>query len=121
MRGLEEALIRTLGEYGLEAGRIPGLTGVWALPPPRAGGALPRVHHKLAAIGVAVQGGVTYHGFALNVAPDLSHFGYIVPCGIADRPVGSLELLLAPQPPPSMEAARTLAVRHLRSVFGYGD
>ena len=85
LRTLEEAVIRTLAEYGLDAGRIPGLTGVWldwaeGAPNPR----------KICALGVKCSRWVTLHGFALNVAPDLSYFGHIVPCGITDKAVTSL-------------------------------
>src|SRR5262249_7361720 len=71
VRDLEEVLIRTAGDYGIEAGRIDGLTGVWV------GG------DKLAAIGVRIARWVTSHGFALNVTTDLDAFRLIVPCGIA--------------------------------------
>ena len=80
LRDLEEVLIRAVGALGVVAGRVPGLTGVWT-----GGG-------KLAAIGVRVSSGwITSHGFALNVGIDLSGFEAIVPCGIADRSVTSLE------------------------------
>ena len=83
IRDLEEALIRMLATYGIDAGREEGLTGVWA------GG------EKVAAIGVRVSSGwITSHGFALNVSTDLSFFGSIVPCGIEDRQVTSMERLL---------------------------
>ena len=82
VRDLEEVLIRTAADYGIEAGRIEGLTGVWA------GG------EKLAAIGVRIARWVTSHGFALNVTTDLDAFRLIVPCGIADRGVTSLARLL---------------------------
>src|SRR5689334_18314921 len=82
VRDLEEVLIRTASDYGIVAGRIEGLTGVWV------GG------EKLAAIGVRIARWVTSHGFALNVATDLQQFNLIVPCGIADRGVTSLERLL---------------------------
>jgi len=78
LRQLEEVLIRTVGVYGLGGERIPGLTGVWV------------EGRKLGAIGIKVSRWITMHGFALNVCPDLSGFQRIVPCGIADRPVGSL-------------------------------
>ncbi|MBD3880151.1 lipoyl(octanoyl) transferase LipB [Phormidium tenue FACHB-886] len=78
LRQLEEVLIRVLALYGLEGERISGLTGVWV------------EGRKLAAIGIKVSRWITMHGFALNVCPDLSGFQEIVPCGIADRPVGSL-------------------------------
>jgi len=82
VRDLEEVLIRTAADYGIEAGRIEGLTGVWA------GG------EKLAAIGIRIARWVTSHGFALNVTTDLDAFRLIVPCGIADRGVTSLARLL---------------------------
>ena len=85
LRTLEEAVIRTLAEYGLNAGRIAGLTGVWL--DWEAGAASPR---KICALGVKCSRWVTLHGFALNVNPDLSYFGHIVPCGIADKAVTSL-------------------------------
>jgi len=82
VRDLEEVLIRSAADYGVEAGRVPGLTGVWV------------GREKLAAIGVRIARWVTSHGFALNVSTDLEHFNLIVPCGIADRGVTSLERLL---------------------------
>lgn len=78
LRQLEEVMLRVLQVYGLPGTRAPGLTGVWL------NGA------KVAAIGIKVSRWMTMHGFALNVCPDLSGFERIVPCGIADRPVGSL-------------------------------
>jgi len=78
LRQLEEVLIRTLAEYGLRGERISGLTGIWLRG------------YKVAAIGIKVSRWVTMHGFALNVCPDLTGFDRIVPCGIPDRPVGSL-------------------------------
>ena len=83
IRALEAALISTLDAFDLRAGRIDGLSGVWA------GDA------KVAAIGVKVSRGVTTHGFALNVSTDLAWFQHIVPCGIHDRDVTSMERLLA--------------------------
>ena len=78
LRQLEEVLIRVLVAYDLEGDRIPGLTGVWVQGT------------KVAAIGIKVSRWITMHGFALNVCPNLAGFQSIVPCGIADRPVGSL-------------------------------
>ncbi len=85
MRTLEESVIRTLSEYDVPAGRIAGLTGVWvdADAPQRA--------RKICALGVKTSRWVTMHGFALNVNTDLSYFGHIVPCGITDKAVTSLE------------------------------
>jgi lipoyl(octanoyl) transferase len=82
LRDLEAVLIRALAEFGIVAGRVDGLTGVWV------GDA------KVAAIGIRVSRWVTHHGFALNVDTDLSYFDLIVPCGIADRRVTSMEALL---------------------------
>ena len=84
LRTLEEAVIRTLATYGLTAGRIAGLTGVW-LDHERQ--QRPR---KICALGVRTSRWVTMHGFALNVNTDLSYFDHIVPCGIADKAVTSM-------------------------------
>lgn len=84
MRMLEEAIIRTCADYGVDAGRIQGLTGVWINP---AGGMKAR---KIAALGVKSSRWVTMHGFAFNVNTDLTFFDLIVPCGIRDREVTSL-------------------------------
>ena len=78
VRALEQVLIDTLAEFGLEAARVKGLTGVWV------GG------RKIAALGVHISRWVTSHGFALNVTTDLSYFQYIVPCGLT-LPVTSME------------------------------
>ena len=86
LRVLEEAVIRTLAEYKLVAGRIPGLTGVWL--DFEEGAVNPR---KICALGVKCSRWVTMHGFALNVNTDLSYFGHIVPCGISDKAVTSLQ------------------------------
>lgn len=82
LRQLEESLIRTLGEYGIQGTRDPDYTGVWVMD------------KKIAAIGVKVSRWVTMHGFAFNVTTDLSYFQGIVPCGIANKDVCSLESLL---------------------------
>jgi lipoyl(octanoyl) transferase len=82
IRDLEEVLIRTVGDLGVEATRVPGLTGVWV------------DREKVAAIGVRISRWVTSHGFALNVNADVEYFNLIVPCGIADQGVTSLGRLL---------------------------
>jgi len=82
VRDLEEILMRAARHFGVEAGRVRGLTGIWV-------GA-----EKLAAIGVRISRWITSHGFAFNVNTDLSHFNLIVPCGITDRGVTSLQKLL---------------------------
>ena len=82
VRDLEDVLIRAAADFGVEARRIIGLTGVWT------------GEEKLAAIGVRISRWVTSHGFALNVTTDLDYFNLIVPCGIAGRGVTSLEKVL---------------------------
>jgi lipoyl(octanoyl) transferase len=86
VRKVEEALIRTCGDLGVVTGRIPRLTGVWTEND---------VPGKIAAIGVHISRAVTSHGFALNVSTDLDYFKLIVPCGISDKPVTSLEKEMA--------------------------
>jgi lipoyl(octanoyl) transferase len=103
LRQLEEVVIRVLAVYGLEGVRIPGLTGVWV------NGC------KLAAIGIKVSRWITMHGFALNVCPDLSGFDRIVPCGIPDKPVGSLEQFI---PGITVNAVRQDVAIAFRDVFG---
>lgn len=105
MRGLEEALIRTVADFGIAAGRQAGLTGVW------------RGEEKLAALGVAVKNGVSFHGFALNVNTDLSYFQLIVPCGIADKRVASMSGVLGRDQ--TLDEVRPHAVSHFGDVFGY--
>jgi lipoyl(octanoyl) transferase len=85
VRRLEEVLIRTCAEFQVATERVAGRTGVWT----RAGGSI--AEKKIAAIGVHVSRGITSHGFAFNVTTDLSEFKWIVPCGIDDREVTSLE------------------------------
>jgi lipoyl(octanoyl) transferase len=84
VRRLEEALIDLMAGYGLATGRVPGRSGVWL---PRSAS---RPERKIAAIGVRVAAGVTMHGFAVNVDPDLDWYGRIIPCGIRDAGVTSL-------------------------------
>jgi lipoyl(octanoyl) transferase len=96
VRLMEEALILTCKDFGIPAQRICKRTGVWTL----AGGTIPE--KKLAAIGVHVSQAVTSHGFALNVSPDLRDFEWIVPCGITDRGVTSLELESPLEAPPTL-------------------
>jgi len=86
VRDLEAVLIQAVASFGITAGRVPGLTGIWVDAPDGQA--------KLAAIGVRISRWVTSHGFALNVNTDLSRFGLIVPCGITDRGVTSMERLL---------------------------
>jgi len=104
VRGLEEALIRTLAGYGVEADRKEGLTGVWVQ------------EEKVAAIGVRISRWVTSHGFALNITTNLKHSDTIVPCGIREYGVTSLERLVTT--PPSLEAAGGSFAGHFAEVFG---
>ncbi len=104
VRDLEEVLIRAVGELGVSGWREEGLTGVWT-----AGG-------KVAAIGVRVSSGwITSHGFALNVATDLSYFRAIVPCGIEDRPVTTLAEELGD--PPDWGRVREAVLSAFAEVF----
>lgn len=83
VRTLEEALIKACDEIGVTAARVDGRSGVWVCDS--------KGDRKIAAIGIRVASGVTMHGFALNICPDLAHFGRIVPCGINDATVTSIE------------------------------
>lgn len=104
VRDLEEVLIRTAADFGVEASRVEGLTGIWA------------GREKVGAIGVRIARWITSHGFALNVGTDLSYFDLIVPCGIAGRGVTSLERLTG-RSIPLPEVARR-AAEHLGAVYG---
>jgi lipoyl(octanoyl) transferase len=104
VRDLEDVLIRTALDYGVDATRVEGLTGVWV------------GRDKLAAIGVRIARWITSHGFALNVTTDLDYFDLIVPCGIADRGVTSLARLLG-RPVDRREVEDRVAA-HFRDVFG---
>lgn len=86
VRELESALIKVCAEFGIAASRVDGRSGVWV-----ATNGAPR---KIAAIGIRVASGVSMHGFALNVNPDLAAFSQIIPCGINDAEVTSLDLEL---------------------------
>jgi lipoyl(octanoyl) transferase len=103
MRTVEEALIRVAGDYGIQAGRLKGATGVWV------------GNEKLAAMGVHVSRWITSHGFALNVNTDLRYFQWIVPCGIPDKGVTSLEKILGRRV--SMEEVRERVICHFGDVF----
>ena len=92
VRMMEEALIRLCGVYGVRAGRIAGLTGVWCGLHDNHPG--PTRERKIGAIGIHVSRGITSHGFAFNVTTDLRDFQLINPCGITDKPVTSLNLEL---------------------------
>ncbi|MCP4123278.1 MAG: lipoyl(octanoyl) transferase LipB [Bacteroidetes bacterium] len=109
MRSLEEVLIRTIAEYGLKGERIDDATGVW-LDVDK--GPLAR---KICALGVKTSRWVTMHGFAINVNTDLSYFNYIVPCGIADKGVTSMEKELGR--PVDLEKVKARILHYFREVF----
>jgi lipoyl(octanoyl) transferase len=103
VRDVEEVMIRVCADYGLSAGRIKGLTGTWV-------GA-----EKIGAIGIRISRWVTSHGFAFNVSTDLEHFKLIVPCGIDDRGVTSLEQATGRHIP--LAEVEDALVRHFCGVF----
>ncbi|QSQ09007.1 Octanoyltransferase [Koleobacter methoxysyntrophicus] len=105
VRKYEEVIIRLLAEYCIEAGRIEGLTGVWV------------GDEKIAAIGIGVRKWVTFHGFALNVNPNLEHFKLIVPCGIRDKGVTSMEKILKERV--NWEGLKEKLIYHFVDVFEY--
>ena len=102
LRQLEEVLIQLLALYGLKGDRVAGMTGVWL------------EGRKVAAIGIKVSRWITMHGFALNVCPDITGFERIVPCGIADKPVGSLAQFL---PEITVEQVRSDVAATFAEVF----
>ena len=114
LRKLEEVLIRACADYGVLTERIPGRAGVWTMP----GGSV--AEKKIAALGVHVSRGVTSHGFALNVTTDLHDFDLIVPCGIRDRGVTSMEAEVDTQmrPAPTLDQMANSVARHFGRVFG---
>jgi lipoyl(octanoyl) transferase len=102
LRQLEEVLIRVLALYNLTGERIPGMTGVWVQD------------YKVAAIGIKVSKWITMHGFALNVCPDLTGFNNIIPCGIVNKPVGSLAQFI---PHIDMNIVRKQIITKFAEVF----
>jgi lipoate-protein ligase B len=105
LRALESALIDVLAEYGIPAGVSPGRTGVWA------------GEEKIASIGVAVRRWVSYHGFALNVSPDLRGFDLIHPCGLHGVRMTSMAKLLGE--PPVFDAARERTAERMAAQLGF--
>jgi lipoyl(octanoyl) transferase len=133
VRLMEDALIRLCGEFGVAAGHICGLTGVWCglsspaadenptpLEPQNCSKGLPHaVERKIAAIGIHVARGVTSHGFAFNVTTNLADFRLINPCGITDKPVTSLASEVSdPAALPNLAALAHSAARQFGMVFG---
>ena len=103
VRDMEEVMIRACADYGLTAGRIKGLTGAWI------------GSEKVAAIGVRISRWITSHGFAFNVNTNLEHFSLIVPCGISNRGVTSLDRATGRQVP--MTEVEDRIARHFGDVF----
>jgi lipoyl(octanoyl) transferase len=109
LRNIEEVIIRVLKEYGIEAGRSSGETGVWIDP------GQPGKERKICAIGIRSSRWITMHGFALNVNTDLSHFNFIIPCGIQNKQVTSLEKELGHKV--DFEEAKEKVKRSFEEVF----
>jgi lipoyl(octanoyl) transferase len=112
LRLIEEAVIRTLAEYTIPAGRIPGLTGVWI-------DHLSENARKICAIGVKTSRWVTMHGFAFNINTDLSYFNHIIPCGIQDKAVTSLSKELGKEQ--NIREVVLRLQRHLEELFGFEE
>ncbi len=111
LRFLEEAVILTLKDYGIESGRVKGATGVWI------DGDNPLKARKICAIGVKLSRWVTMHGFALNVNTDLDYFDNIIPCGISNKSVTSLQKELGQLQ--DISSVQERVVFHLQSLFGF--
>lgn len=107
LRRIEAFLIATLSEYGIAADRKPGYTGVWT------------PSGKIVSIGVAVSHWVAYHGFALNVAPNLDHFNLIRPCGLTDVSIISMERLLGTAP--DMAEVQERLIAHFCAEFNFAE
>ena len=106
VRTLEQVIIAALADFGMPATAVAGLTGVWTADGRR----------KIAAIGVKIAGGIAYHGFAVNIDPDLTMYDGIIPCGIPDRSVTALAAELPTAPPPA--AVADAIARHFCAAIG---
>jgi len=109
LRGLEELIILVLEDFGVQANRIEGLTGVWV------------EGHKIASIGVGVKRWVTYHGFALNVNTELSYFDMIVPCGIPDVRMTSIAGWLGEKEGIQMEDVEEALIKSFIKTFNFDN
>jgi lipoyl(octanoyl) transferase len=110
LRNLEEVIILTLGEYGVLGGRSVGETGVWIDP------SIPGKERKIAALGVRCSRWITMHGFAFNINTDLSFFDHIIPCGIQNKKVTSLEKEYGRKI--QMGEVKQKVKRHFEGIFG---
>lgn len=111
LRYLEETVILTLNEYGIKAGRIDGLTGVWVDP------GSPASARKICAMGVKCSRWVTMHGIGFNINTNLDYFGYIVPCGITDKAVTSMQKELGH--PVDMEELKSKFMVNMANIFSF--
>jgi lipoyl(octanoyl) transferase len=111
LRYLEEAIILTLAEYGIEAGRVEGLTGVWLDVDNK------EKSRKICAMGIKCSRWVTMHGFAFNVNTELDYFEKIIPCGIDDRDVTSMKRELGREV--DMDEVKAKIIKHLGSLFSW--
>lgn len=109
LRSLEEVIILTIGEYGIKGDRSPGETGVWIEPQ------IKYKARKICAMGVRCSRWITMHGFALNVNTDLNYFNYIIPCGISDKQVTSIEKELGRKVPVGEVKAKL--IKNFENVF----
>jgi lipoyl(octanoyl) transferase len=107
LRALEEVIIKTCAYYGLNSGRVPKFTGVWL------------DNRKIAAIGIKVSRWITMHGFAFNINTDLSLFSGIIPCGISDKEVTSLQRELKREI--KIDEVKTLLVKNFKEIFNYDE
>ncbi len=107
LRRVEDVLISTLAEWGIDAHKQDGLTGVWV------------GSHKIASIGIGVRRWVTFHGFALNVNPDMSYFSAIIPCGLYGVRITSVQQLLETEVP--LGDMKSAVVRSFAQVFGHQE
>lgn len=110
MRNMEEAVILTLNDFGIKSGRVQGLTGVWI------DGDKPGRARKICAMGVKTSRWVTLHGLALNVNADLNYFNYIIPCGISDKAVTSMQKELGQTL--NLEEVKKSLLKNFTAVFG---
>lgn len=111
VRSLEEVVIRTLDRFGIKAGRIKGYTGVWIEGP--------SAHRKVCAIGVHLSRWVSMHGIALNVAPDLTHFQGIVPCGISEENKSVTSMSQELMRPIEVNEVKPVLLSNFKDIFNY--
>ena len=107
LRALEETIIQTCAEYGINSGRVPKYTGVWV------------EDRKIAAIGIKVTRWITMHGFAFNVNTDLSFFSGIIPCGISDKDVTSIKREINTDVP--INEVKSIIIKKFAQIFDYQD